>query len=611
MDWAVRCTPDTLKAMETEGLAEHECSDRNPAGAASATRAELAAASSWLKSLCFRGPEVGTVRRPDHTYEAWIADEKTTATGGWGQYDPETKRLYVSSDHHFVLADNEKDLAEGLADTGTMVHELFHAVQEAYSVGAVEWVSEGTADAVMLAWLARHHGAGMRGRGKPRYYDDPLHRPRSEDHAYRTRGFWRWLGQHLGAAEDIGYLADAFEVGDFTRNEGLSDLQQYLESESRTLYKVYPTFIADYAYREQMYSTGGDQQAVIRYKEPEATEKYTNRVKGLAADAVKVKAHVPADKLAILEIRIRPDHEDLHLVVDRQLLSTFALMPDGQAGFRPGSRSEEWQAERNRFITPLTGHQDQYEFFVRVANASQSNPDKSTDRDYTLEIELRPIGDCKMSARVRGNLTGSYSGDVAHFSTRGAATSYGAFANPEFTEGIMKQWGGMLEQFAGEEGAEVSKALEGLAQQGRDPDIPRETFGLSLTDQKLEDDDEQAALAAMLGGFTLEASAVGTEVPEGFTGAVPLKMMRVVPGPRHRGTLDKVPFVWAEGKPGDGRLEITRNTGDYVVGRVSGTLYSDGYLKSDGSKAVINVDADFIARPGPMGCLPVGNILPF
>jgi hypothetical protein len=161
----------------------------------------------------------------------------------------------------------------------------------------------------------------------------------------------------------------------------------------------------------------------------------------------------------------------------------------------------------------------------------------------------------------------------------------------------------MAEQAGGEgAGEEIAARAREFSQSASE--LPRETFGLSLSEQKLDAEGE-AALAVLAGGFTLEASAIGPKVEKGVTGGIPLKMLRVVPGPRAESTLDKVPFVWVEGAPGSAQLLITHNTGDLVAGRISGTLYAEGYYKPGGAAPVIVVHGSFVALEGPTGCLGI------
>lgn len=400
-DWKVRCKPDALAALD-----EAECDDTNPAGVAAVTRSELAAASSWLRALGFCPPVVGMpVRRDKPNYPAWVSD---AATGGdLGVYQDRT--LYVSSDYYFVLAGDEATHKQEVQSTGTMVHELFHAIQESYeSRNAEDWVVEGTAEAVSLAWLKRTTTGGL--SGYPRYFDDPLHKPRNEDHAYGNSIFWLWLGRHLGDESEIGYLSDALAEGRYTgAGGGVEDLEEYLrgrgqglDAKSKTLWRVYPRFIAERAYIEAMYSDV--KNVPIEYDEPQVEEKLERTVKGLAADPVKVTVNVPPDKLAELEILIRPDHEDLHLVVDTQSYSSPPMMPDKQAAFRPAARDPVWQAQRNRFTTQVRGRAEPHEFFVRTANVAME-PSASQQHSYTLELILS-----SQTCRYEVNLSGGFGG---------------------------------------------------------------------------------------------------------------------------------------------------------------------------------------------------------
>ena len=157
--------------------------------------------------------------------------------------------------------------------------------------------------------------------------------------------------------------------------------------------------------------------------------------------------------------------------------------------------------------------------------------------------------------------------------------------------------------------AEIEAAKKELAAEAGQ--APTETFGISLTSQRLSEDGDEAALAAMMGGFTLEASVVGAQVEPGESKSYPLAKLRVVPGGRSEHTYGQVAFSIEEGSGGQGRLQVSRHTGDLVAGRISGTLYAAGYVKQDGSKPMIRVEAEFVALPGPLSCMTGDVSLPF
>ena len=144
-----------------------------------------------------------------------------------------------------------------------------------------------------------------------------------------------------------------------------------------------------------------------------------------AAEAVRVKPEVPDGEAARLTIRIRPDHEDLHLAVGE----TDYSMPGGASAFdssqmdlKPEFRDPAWVAARNVFQTVVTGGGDAPEFLARVSNVGR-DPVATDVRDFRLEFELEPIDGCSFSAALSGDTTStSAAGRVAHFSTSGGST---------------------------------------------------------------------------------------------------------------------------------------------------------------------------------------------
>ncbi len=120
----------------------------------------------------------------------------------------------------------------------TLTHELFHAVQynsplfrDHCSKPPTAWITEGTARAI--GWdIARAQIAAdeVSGSVDPkevhglRDYSTPLHRPASDDDAYHTSSFWRFLAEYNAhfyhgpptptaapSAVDYGYLNALFD----------------------------------------------------------------------------------------------------------------------------------------------------------------------------------------------------------------------------------------------------------------------------------------------------------------------------------------------------------------------------------------------------------------
>ena len=149
-----------------------------------------------------------------------------------------------------------------------------------------------------IAWKKRR---GLTSRGETSYFDDPLHRPRNRDHAYRTSIFWLWLGRRFSSPSEIAYLHEMFEVGDFVAGYGLEDFDTFLFRRDTSLYEIFPAFIAERVTRPVMYADG-NRSVSIRYSEPKAEETHRGSVAVLAAEPVTVNVEVPTDTNTIRSI---------------------------------------------------------------------------------------------------------------------------------------------------------------------------------------------------------------------------------------------------------------------------------------------------------------------
>lgn len=569
---------------------------------------------------------VPTARRGEEA-RAWQASlARADTDGDAGVYvDGE---MFVDFDY-FVgedYADFEEATDDGLA---TLPHELFHAIQANYpnddAEGWHDWIIEGTAEAVELAWVKRR---GWQFRGKTRYFDDPLHLPRGGDdeetsHAYRTSIFWLWLGRRLGSASEIAYLHDLFQVGEFERNHGLDDFEKFLARVDTRLYEIFPAFIAERANLREMYDHG-DRSVTIRYDEPEAEKEHRGHVRMLAADPVTVEAEVPNGKLAEIEIRIRDLDPELHLIVDDRVYSRIdplSAMPADQRMLKVEHRDQRWQREHNRFTAPVGGGEPS-EFFVRVAHARRDHrsgagnskdsgaASKKSDRDrknYALDIKLVPLVACDFTASISGDTNNaSARGNVAHFSTSGGATTQGIMTSP----GNMDRMAAFLESMSGDRMSdeERERMRETREQWQREMEqLPTETLGLSLIE--MDTTDESSALAAIAGGFKLQLSVFDQPVEPGFSGALKPGRVVVHPGDWTDSFSQQIRYEWAPGAPGDASLNITQYGENMLTGTLSATLHGQGVYKEDtGEAPVIDLTAAFRAVPhdplrGELGCI--------
>lgn len=371
-DWVVECLD----------VGEGSCSDTD--GATAYFDQTLEESSRWLRGMGFRGPEI-EYRSGIDSHIAYISDAMNQDDKGHrtsiGVYIPSIREILLTSDRYFAIGEGDTEqkralaLANDIEYTATVVHELFHGIQHAYPGAATsavpDWISEGMADAIQLAWI-RRQARDVRMSGSGRAFDYPLHQPKDRDDTYNTSRFWRGIGRilGLGADEQLGYL-DTILRQDLVSGQGLGGVDAGLrEFDPAGLYNLYPAFIADGANNPLFFDDVG--QVGMVYDDSKRVEKSVRgTVREVAADAHELMAHVPAGEMAELEIRLANDHDDLHLIVDGERL-------DEPAGFG-----------RNVFRATLGGEAEARTLLVRVANVARTAVDTKV-RNYELEFTLRP-----------------------------------------------------------------------------------------------------------------------------------------------------------------------------------------------------------------------------
>ena len=549
---------------------------------------DLEGVTRWLIGLGFEGLLVENVAQ---TCKAHISNETfdpETGTHSRAVYKPGVKQLHLRPDLGSDLGEarTETEWNDALRDLYVPVHEVFHAVQEAYApemAADLSWIDEGTAEAVTIAYVTQAEPSN-RFTGSVRRFDRPLHRPDIEAlEDYDTSPFWLLVGKRLGSPGQVGYLRDVFlELGNDRSGTGLPAVDAGLAPYGG-LHGLLPWTFTELPWSEATFGSAED-LGKVRLEPGKAEDTWTLpdrrplRVQEVAGRWMRLEVDPGSpDRPVELVVWIEAEEgaADLHLLVDKTLATSATARHSYRALLEPGEpRSLE----------------------ILVANVA-AEAVASEPRDFRIGVRLEALGGCSMSAQVSGAVNGNYQGDVAHFSTEGAATIYGTFSNPEGVVEMMQQMADWMEEMTGEE---VDRSGWEIPEDER---LPRETLGISALDMVLDGTEEQH-LATLAGGFRMELSVIGTPVEEGFTGDLPISHLRVVPGPRAESTFDQVPFVWAEGQPGNASLEITHFDGGMLSGRVRGHLLSDGYYDpATGDPVAIDVAVQFVALPGPTGCM--------
>lgn len=294
----------------------------------------------------------------------------------------------------------------------TPVHELFHAVQAGSGKSnrsamfrcETDWLSEGSAR--YAQWVAaRKWGALRTSEPAERFYDDSLHEPPVDctidrfelDPAQRRRlqawkygswGFWHYLGKRTRTRDEFEYLATVLRQ-DISAFNGLHGTHQAMTNwHPRGLYQFYPEFARDHLDKERYFSDQGLKRLRLPWPDEPKKKPVADTVGAVATHAFDVRIEVPAGKSAVLRIRIVDDDEDLHLVVDDQLLS-----------------QDDSQQRRNLHEAVLVGRGEEFRRFVRVANIAP-NPVTTVRTAYNLEFELIPVEPCEaehMSAAVNAD----------------------------------------------------------------------------------------------------------------------------------------------------------------------------------------------------------------
>lgn len=377
--WWVFCTDAAEQQQDPD-----DCDDAGSGAASFATR-DLEAGSQWLASLGFRAPRVAHQSEGGQDrYVAWItgADELP----GTARYDGSD--LFISPYYFFAMGAGEQALLEDSYRLGAPIHELFHAIQNAYDnpvpfLDSHRWIGEGMAQAVLYSWLRRAGHAHS--PVETRHWDIALSRPECKVTkkekklgCYATQRFWTWLGQHLGSTDDIQYLHSIL-AQNLKPDRGITGTDQGLRAfDPEGLYNLYPEFVAQFATDSKQYKNAPE--IALPYQKGKTVEKtVSGKAQEVAASAHQVSIDVPEGETAGLKIEFERDHENLHLVVDGE-----------RVDLPPGKR-------RNVFRATISSNGPDAPRLIRVVNVA---PDagKTQARKYTLKLTLAPLDPCSAPA---------------------------------------------------------------------------------------------------------------------------------------------------------------------------------------------------------------------
>ena len=385
--WVIRCEG----IAGAPALPPEACDRSRPTSTASDFGRLLDQATDWLAGHGFVSARV--VRSSTRPV-AYLADPGwMDQRGDWGFYDYDRQRLVVTGDYG-----DDGVVGEGYA---TAVHEMVHAVQASYpyfpgqrTTWTHDWITEGTAEAVALAFTDRfrvgpgEHGpspadplaaGGAIGDFGYRVYSDPLHLPAStgddSDQHYATSHFWLALGEVLGAADRVSYLPPVLEAVD-AAGGGVGGVASALgQIHPHGLYHFFPEAIARFARSPAHYEGAGRSEVTAEFDVPHGVE---TTVPGLAAHHVTIKVPDVGPAGALLEVHLT-DHEALHLALD---------------GERPDPIGGERNVLRQIMLEPG-------EAVAQVINVSRDAA-ASTARSYTLTATLTPLASCSFRASLVG-----------------------------------------------------------------------------------------------------------------------------------------------------------------------------------------------------------------
>lgn len=401
--WEVRC----LDGIEID---PDECSADVGGSAVTIIRHELDSVTAWLRDLGFPQPviERGTNGRD---YLAHMGPDSLFLDGDHvlGLYSPSRKGLLVNA-FHFIGLENDTD------DTGTVAHELFHAVQAAYPSyetgnGQANWIIEGTAQAFEAAWLTREGPSPLAPGGHAyvyghRDYARSIFSTTEDQQEYATSHFWLALGEMIGSRERIVYLQDVLE------NSGSSPgamLDVMLETHHPDGFShVFPRLLARHASDPEHYASNRGRRRV--------TDGFEETVDVTIPPLAGALMRIENAESEMLEIEVESDdHPSLHFVFGGQQASESPLGagPAYRQTLAPGEHLDVIIAN----VAPEAAEtsEEQVEFTIRARRPDSC--DQPPGASFTLTVTGPREGSGsgsfvfdRQTAQVRGRTIVDYTG---------------------------------------------------------------------------------------------------------------------------------------------------------------------------------------------------------
>ena len=335
---------------------------------------ELKEIGKWLERLGFVAPKL-KAKNPYKVEVVVIVRED--GSDELGSYVTEKEFLSLSP---LYLEQND-------SSRGTAAHEFFHSIY--YNYDAVktfiskhgesgDWLTEGSAEAVGIAWLEKKKLPNNPENGD---FDYPLHMPTSQEFKYSRGLFFYDMGRHFlqyrqSQIEYLHHMFSAFRPSNSKLN-GLNAVDSYFISSStnnKGLYEHYPSFIARYSSEALFKDAIDDISISFPGGEKEITKTVSRKVRQVASDPINLSVDIPEGFFGSLRIEILDSFDDLHLIVDE-------------------GRYDSHKRNDKRNVADFSVSYDE-EYFIRVSNIAKNAIDTKDNVSYKLKLTLTPETSC-------------------------------------------------------------------------------------------------------------------------------------------------------------------------------------------------------------------------